>query len=171
MRCEVVPVRKWQRARFVAVVAVSAVAGAGVWKWLHPPPTEVARLPRPARSPTQSPPERPSRSAPPIDVQLGPADGELGELTADAIDRVIATHVELFERCYARGDWPTPIPQRTLHVQLTIDDNGAVTSESHGGLNNPPVGACVTRQIRNLVFPATGTPASIDYPIRFTPAY
>ena len=168
MRREVMPGGRWQRLRFVAVVALSAVAGAGAWRWSHP-----AAAAEPVKPPARpvAVVDVPVRSVPPsIDVQLGPAEGDLGELTTDAIDRVIETHVEQFKRCYQRGDWPTPMPRRTLHVQLEIDEHGAVTSESHGGLNNPPVGACVTRNIRNLVFPATGVPARVDYPIHFSPA-
>jgi hypothetical protein len=51
-------------------------------------------------------------------------------------------------------------------VHLTIDGAGHVSS-AHAEGNNSQVGACIEREMRSWVFPASGAQTQVDMPFKF----
>lgn len=104
-------------------------------------------------------------------VGTGDAEGDLGGLTKEEIDRVIRSRKGLIRACYQRELNRTHGLGGKLVVNFRIKADGQVQSvrvvPGKSSLRNPKVESCVVRQITTLKFPAKGG-GVVNYPFIFS---
>jgi predicted Zn finger-like uncharacterized protein len=97
----------------------------------------------------------------------GPAVGGGGKLSGGQMEPVVRMHQGAVKRtCWEKlGAAAGATAAETVHV--TIDPQGHV-SAAHAEGNNPIVGTCLEREIKNWPFPASGGDStSLDLPFKF----
>ena len=104
-------------------------------------------------------------------VDDGPAGGELGELTAKEIQKVMKARKGLIRACYQAELSRDPELAGKLVISFRITKTGKVRDveivKKKSSLRNDRVESCVERQISRLRFPAKGK-AKVVYPFIFS---
>ena len=108
------------------------------------------------------------RSGPEPKLSTGTATGDLGQLTADEIDRVMRARAGVWRACYHKELERSPRIAGKVVMELTIDADGAVTSVTLGEntLKSEPVENCLRANAMRLRFPAKAK-AVVHYPLVF----
>ncbi len=90
--------------------------------------------------------------------------------TPSHIGRVIQNHTTKLRACYQQELARDPRLRGTVVVRFTIRRDGSVSEAyvSKTTLESPRVEACVLRQIRKLVFPASEASQQVSYPFLFS---
>jgi hypothetical protein len=107
-----------------------------------------------------------------VKVTMSGAEGDLGGLTAEEIDRVVKARAGVFRACYQKELNRQPSLGGKLLVHFVIGGDGIVKSAKIGGgssMRNEDVEDCVTSNIMRLRFPAKGGLATVNYPFVFQP--
>jgi len=150
----IAPDRRRQHA--IALVAVGLVAGIAI-----------AELVRAAGPPAAAPLEPgPFPSAPPMTFTEEPPPLG-GRLTADEVERVIATHrMALKRRCWD-GAAPAARSRSTVHADFVVGARGDVVWIATRG-EDALLNACVENALRAWTFPAHGErSATFSIPFEF----
>jgi hypothetical protein len=107
-----------------------------------------------------------------VKVTMAGAEGDLGGLTADEIDKVVRARAGVFRACYQKELNRSPGIGGKLVIHFVIGGDGNVQSAKTGGgssLRNEGVESCVTSNVMRLRFPAKGGLATVNYPFLFQP--
>jgi len=107
-----------------------------------------------------------------VKVTMTGAEGDLGGLTADEIDRVVKARAGVFRACYQKELNRSPGIGGKLVVHFVIGGDGNVQNAKTSGastMRNDAVESCVSSNIMRLKFPAKGGLATVNYPFLFQP--
>jgi hypothetical protein len=107
-----------------------------------------------------------------VKVTMQGAEGDLGGLTADEIDRVVKARAGVFRACYQKELNRSPGLGGKLVIHFIIGGDGKVQNaktSSASSMRNDGVESCVTSNIMRLNFPAKGGLATVNYPFLFQP--
>lgn len=106
-------------------------------------------------------PPPPPYPGPESEVPPGPS------LDVQAVQRVVASHAAGIRRtCWERRRDELGLSSASVTVTLTVGANGAVTSTSSNG-NDPVIAKCLEGQTRTWLFPAPGSPTTVNIPFKF----
>ena len=91
-----------------------------------------------------------------------------GDLSSEAINRVMRAHAGVFRACYQKELNRDPKLAGKVVMRFTINPDGATTNVAlvTTTLKSPAVETCLARQIERLKFPAK-TLANVTYPFLF----
>lgn len=103
-------------------------------------------------------------------IGFSAAEGELGGLTSQEIDRVIKSRAGIFRACYQRELNRTPGLAGKLVVKFEIGSDGSVgaASVASSTIRSDAVSTCVIAQFKRLKFPAKGATAVVTFPLMFS---
>jgi hypothetical protein len=107
-----------------------------------------------------------------VKVTMTGAEGDLGGLTRDEIDRVVKARAGVFRACYQKELNRSPGIGGKVEIHFVIGGDGHVQSSKTAGsstMRNENVESCVNSNIMRLVFPAKGGLATVNYPFLFQP--
>ena len=104
-------------------------------------------------------------------VAVGPleqAPPPEGDLSADAINRVMRAHAGVFRACYQKELGRDPKLAGKVVLRFTIKPDGSTTNVAVASttLKSPAVETCLVNQVERLKFPAK-TLANVSYPFVF----
>jgi hypothetical protein len=105
-----------------------------------------------------------------VDVTTGTAEGDLGGLTAEEINKVVRARKNAIRACYERELQRMPNLDGKIVFLWKIGSAGAVTSAKvkQSTMKNGAVEDCIVRQIQGMKFPAPrGGLATVTYPFIF----
>jgi hypothetical protein len=105
-------------------------------------------------------------------LAVGPPSGELGDLTAKQINKVVMARKNAIRACYARQLQRNPQLAGKIIIRWEIDSAGLVEQAKVKSttMRNGSVEDCIVRQIQNLKLPRprVGKRAVVNYPFVFS---
>jgi hypothetical protein len=97
----------------------------------------------------------------------------LGAISADAVETVVATHMDRINTCWETERAKDPKLAGKVLVKLVIGPDGSVTSTAtkSTSLRNEPTETCVNQDLASATFPPLqgGKIAIVTYPFVFPP--
>lgn len=107
-----------------------------------------------------------------VKVKVGRASGDLGDLTAEQINKVVKSRKNAIRACYERQLQRNPNLSGKIVLRWTIVD-GVVTKAKTKSttMRNGAVEDCIIRQVMRMKFPKPkgGRKAIVNYPFIFAP--
>jgi hypothetical protein len=92
-----------------------------------------------------------------------------GDLSAEAVQRVMRAHLAALRRCYSHALKADPSLRGALSLRFEIDKTGAVTSASVDDRGaNRDLDGCIVAVLKAMKFPA-GFSAIVSYPLTLEP--
>lgn len=105
-----------------------------------------------------------------VSVSTGKAEGDLGDLTAEQINKVVLAHKNAIQYCFVKELQRYPNLDGKVIVTWWIGPSGTVTHAKirSSTMNNAAVEDCIVRQVRKWKFPAPGgSQPVVNYPFIF----